>query len=314
MNQLVWRLHRNQVYFATAALGALALLLVVTGTVMDHDYLRFLHTCAATQSCNEGQSQLYDGDGAIFDIVNLTMVVPLLFGLFWGAPLVAKELEDGTHNLAWTQGVTRRHWLRTNVTWVLLAAAAWGAVMAALVSWWRTPENALGSRFDAFDIQGVVPVAYSLFAVALGIAVGSLFRRVLPALAATLGAFVAARVAVGVYLRPHLITPLTSSAPLASGGAPAGSWVLSSGLIGPQGQGLGHGIALSQIPAACQPSGVGEKSIVLPCLVAHGFHQAVTYQPASRFWAFQGIEGALFLALAAGLIALAFWRVLSRDA
>jgi hypothetical protein len=223
-------------------------------------------------------------------------------------------LEDGTHNLAWTQGVTRRHWLRTNVTWVLLAAAAWGAVMAALVSWWRTPENALGSRFDAFDIQGVVPVAYSLFAVALGIAVGSLFRRVLPALAATLGAFVAARVAVGVYLRPHLITPLTSSAPLASGGAPAGSWVLSSGLIGPQGQDLGHGIALSQIPAACQPGGVGEKSIVLPCLVAHGFHQAVTYQPASRFWAFQGIEGALFLALAAGLIGLAFWRVLSRDA
>ena len=204
---------------------------------MDHDYLRFLATCAATQSCNEGQGQLYDGDGAIFDIVNLTMVVPLLFGLFWGAPLVAKELEDGTHNLAWTQGVTRRHWLSTNVTWVLLAAAAWGAVMAALVSWWRTPENALGSRFDAFDIQGVVPVAYSLFAVALGIAVGSLFRRVLPALAATLGAFVAARVAVGVYLRPHLITPLTSSAPLASGGAPAGSWVLSSGLDRPPGPG-----------------------------------------------------------------------------
>ena len=126
MNHLVWRLHRNQVYFATAALGALAVLLVVTGTVMAHDYHRFLATCAATQSCDEGQGQLFSGDGAIFDIVNLTMVVPLLFGLFWGAPLVAKEFEDGTHNLVWTQGVTRRHWLRTNVTWVLLAAAVWG--------------------------------------------------------------------------------------------------------------------------------------------------------------------------------------------
>ena len=314
MNQLIWRLHRTQVLFAAAALGALAVLLVITGVVMAHDYHRFLATCAATQTCGEGQGQLYDGDGAIFDIVNLTMVVPLLFGLFWGAPLVAKELEDGTHALAWTQGVTRRHWLTTNVAWVLLAAAVWGAAMAALVSWWRIPENALGTRFDGFDIQGLVPVAYSLFAVALGIAVGSLFRRVLPAIATTLGVFVAVRVAIGVYLRPHLLTPLTSSAPLASGGAPAGSWVISSGLVGPNGQQLGRGIDLSQMPAACLPGATGGKGNVLPCLTSHGFRQFVSYQPAGRFWAFQGIEGGIFLVLTAALLGLAFWRVLTRDA
>ena len=314
MNQLIWRLHRTQVLFAVAALGALAVLLVITGAVMAHDYHRFLATCAATQSCGEGQGQLYSGDGAIFDIVNLTMVVPLLFGLFWGAPLVAKEMEDGTHTLAWTQGVTRRHWLTTNVAWVLLAAAAWGAAIATMVSWWRTPENALGTRFDSFDVQGLVPVAYSLFAVALGIAVGSLFRRVLPAIATTLGAFVAVRVAIGVYLRPHLIAPLISSVSPTSGGAPAGSWVISSGLVGPGGQALGRSISFNQIPAACQPSGVGEKSVVLLCLVAHGFRQVVTYQPAGRFWAFQGIEGAIFLVLTAALLGLAYWRVLTRDA
>jgi hypothetical protein len=314
MNHLIWRLHRNQVYFAAAALAGLTVLLVVTGTVMAHDYHRFLDTCAATQSCGDGQGQLFSGDGAIFDIVNLTMAVPLLFGLFWGAPLVAKELEDGTHNLVWTQGVTRRNWLGTNVMWVLLAAAVWGAAIATLVSWWRTPENALGSRFDSFDVQGFVPVAYSLFAVALGIAVGSLFRRVLPAIAVTLGAFVAVRVAVGVYLRPHLMAPLTSSGASASGGAPAGSWVLSSGLVGPHGEALGRGISINQIPTACQSVGVGEKGLVLPCLVAHGFRQVVTYQPPGRFWAFQGIEGGMFLVLAAGLIGVAFWRVLSRDA
>ena len=314
MNQLIWRLHRTQVVFAAAALGALAVLLVITGAVMAHDYHRFLATCAATQSCGEGQGQLYNGDGAIFDIVNLTMVVPLLFGLFWGAPLVAKELEDGTHALAWTQGVTRRHWLTTNVAWVLLAAAVWGAGMAVLVSWWRTPENALGTRFDAFDVQGLVPVAYSLFAVALGIAVGSLFRRVLPAIATTLGVFVAVRVAIGVYLRPHLITPLASSASLASGGAPAGSWVISSGIVGPHGQQLGRGIDISQMPAACLPGGAAGKSNVLGCLMSHGFRQVVTYQPAGRFWAFQGIEGAIFVALTAALLGLAYWRVLTRDA
>ncbi|HVT42668.1 MAG TPA: hypothetical protein VHD39_06760, partial [Acidimicrobiales bacterium] len=208
MSHLVWRLHRNQAYFATVALAALAVLLLITGIVMANDYHHALATCAATQSCSDLSNELFRGDGAIIDIVGLTLIVPLLFGLFWGAPLVSKEFEDGTHNLAWTQSVSRWHWLRVNIGWALLAAALWGAALTALVSWWRSPENALGSRFDAFDIQGIVPVAYALFAVALGIAVGAVVRRVLPTLAITLGIFVALRVAIGVYLRPHLLTPI----------------------------------------------------------------------------------------------------------
>ena len=157
MNQLIWRLHRGQAYFATSALAAFALILAITGVVMANDYHRFLATCALTHSCSDGQGELFSGDGAIFDIVNLTIVVPLLFGLFWGAPLVSKELEDGTHNLMWTQGVTRRRWLSTNVAWCLGAAAIWGAAISILVLWWRVPENALGSRFDAFDQVGNRP-------------------------------------------------------------------------------------------------------------------------------------------------------------
>ena len=214
MNQLIWRLHRSQAYFATGALAVFTVILVITGLVMANDYHHFLATCALTQSCSNGQGELFSGDGAIFDIVNLTIVVPLLFGLFWGAPLVSKELEDGTHNLMWTQGVTRKRWLSTNVMWCLGAAAIWGAAIALLVLWWRVPENALGSRFDAFDQQGIVPIAYSLFAVALGIAVGSFFKRVLPSIAATLGGFVLVRAAVGIYLRPHYMTPLTKTGPL----------------------------------------------------------------------------------------------------
>ena len=84
-----------------------------------------------------------------------------------------------------------------------------------LVLWWRGPENALGSRFDAFDVQGFTPIAYALpFAVALGIAVGSFFKRVLPAIATTLGVFVGIRIAVGIYLRPHYLGALTTSVPI----------------------------------------------------------------------------------------------------
>jgi hypothetical protein len=50
------------------------------------------------------------------------------------------------------------------------------------------------------------------------------------------------------------------------------------------------------------------------CMQASGFRGFVTYQPASRWWAFQGIETGIFLALAAALIAAALVVVRRRDA
>jgi len=291
-------------------------LLIITGTKMANDYHAFFATCGATQSCDQAGSILFRGDGAIIDVVNLTAIVPLLFGLFWAAPLVAKEYEDGTQNLAWTQGVTRRHWLSANVLWVFVAAVVWAGALATLVSWWRSPENALDARFNAFDIQGIVPMAYAIFAVALGLAVGSLFRRVLPAIATTLGVFIAVRLALTQYVRPHLMTPLAKSLAtiFGTGGAPAGSWILSQGLVGPDGHNYGDRIPLELMPQVCRTSVFARKEGVLQCLASHGFHETITYHPASRFWAFQGIEAAIFVVFAVGLVAIAYRMVLHRDA
>jgi hypothetical protein len=308
MNYLVWRLHRNQVYFAAGALALLTILLLATGLTMAHDYRVFLANCGLTQSCVDGRGQLFSGDGAIIDLVNLTLVVPLLFGLFWGAPLLAKEYEDGTQNLAWTQGVPRHRWLSVNMMWAIVAATIWGAAMSALVSWWRIPENALNTRFGNFDIQGIVPVAYSIFAVALGIAVGSIFKRVLPAIATTLGVFAGIRTVIAIYVRPHYMTAITKMS------APTGSWGLSSGIAGPGGTYYGHSFSLQDIPAACQSVLPGGKGGLVNCLTSHGFRQMITYQPDSRFWAFQGVEAGLFIVLSVGLLGLAYRMVLTRDA
>lgn len=314
MNLLLWRLHRNQVFFAGAVLAALTVVLLVTGSVMANDYNIALVNCRATQSCSDIGSLLFRGDGMIMDLVDLTVVVPLLFGLFWGAPLLAKELEDGTHNLAWTQSVPRRRWLGSTVSWALLAAALWGAAMTALVSWWRYPENALNTRFAAFDIQGIVPVFYALFAVALGIAVGSVARRILPALAVTLAAFLAVRVPIAVYLRPHFLAPVPASFPLGSGfRLPPGAWMLSQSLVPPAGSAIDPS-EFTKLPAVCQTTGFDTKGILSRCLAQHGYHMVVTYQPDSRFWTFQAMEAGLFLVLAAALIVFAFRWVLRRDA
>ena len=314
MNHLVWRLHRNQAFFAVGALVVLAVVLLVTGHVMRDDYTSAAASCGATQTCDQ-LGLLFRGDGAIMDLVQLTLIVPLLFGLFWGAPMLSKEFEDGTHNLAWTQGVSRRRWLRANIGWSLVAAALWGAALAALVSYWRYPENAINSRFDAFDIQGIVPVAYALFAVALGIAVGSVIRRVLPSLAATLAVFVGLRAAVGLWLRPHYLAPITKLFPLlSSGGPPNNAWILSSSFVNGQGRVLGDRMGIDEFPAACRTAVLGGKGIRGQCLAEHGWHQMFTYQPDSRFWAFQGIEAGIFVVLALVLVGFATWWVLKRDA
>lgn len=43
-------------------------------------------------------------------------------------------------------------------------------------------------------------------------------------------------------------------------------------------------------------------------------HQVLTYQPAGRFWTFQGIEAAIFVALAIVVVAIAYRVVSTRDA
>jgi hypothetical protein len=315
VNQLIWRLHRQQVLFAGAALVVLAVVLVVTGTTMADHYHSALKACAASRTCANLPDELFQGDGFIIDLVSVTIIVPLLFGLFWGAPLVAKELEEGTQDLVWVQGVTRRRWMKSNVSCALMAAAVWGGAMSALVTWWRRPEDILkGGRFGvSFDITGLAPVAYAVFAVALGIAAGTLLKRALPAMATTLAGFAIMRSSVGLWLRPRYLSPIRASLPLVNdvSGAPPGAWVLSRVVVGPAGH-VYDPFSPVGIPAACHAAFFNNSAV--SCLAAHGFRRLVTYQPAGRYWAFQGIETAIFLGLAAGLVSIAYLAVSRRDA
>ena len=94
---------------APASWVALGILLWITGVVMADDYHAALAAVQRSE-CLQHLS-LFRGDGAIIDTVNLTIAAPLVLGLFWGAPLIAREIETGTHTLVWTQGVSRRRWL-----------------------------------------------------------------------------------------------------------------------------------------------------------------------------------------------------------
>ena len=338
MTWLVWRQHRHQASLAAAALAAFAVLLLVTGRQMASQYQSTHAACAASHTCGNLANSLSLGSPVLFLLVTLTLLVPCLLGVFWGGPLVARELETGTSQFAWTQSITRRRWLTAKVGWALLAAAAWGGAVSALVTWWSSPVNALNQQSftpGQFDTQGIVPAGYALFAVALGITAGALLRRTLPALAITVGVFAALRIVITAYVRPHYMSARTI---LYNFGdlrpRPTGSyWVISRGVVGPGGHALSgqpqgvsdvsgvarqsiaiNGVPVSNMPSACRALVFQGPIKAISCLTAHGYRASITYQPASRYWAFQSIETGIFVALAAALIAVTVLVVLRRDA
>jgi hypothetical protein len=238
---------------------------------------------------------------------------------------VAGERETGTVQFAWTQSVTRRHWLSVKTGWLLLAGAVFGGAVAGLVTWWYAPLNALHQgQFEPgyFDLQGIVPIGYAVFAVALGIAAGALIGRSLPAFAVTAGVFLAVRLVITYWVRVHFIPAVTTIHSVTRSFTPKGAyWQLAQGVVMPGGQlstslianpGTIQQFPGATFPASCQQA--QQMSSTLACLAHLGYRSFVTYQPGYRFWPFQFIETGIFVALAAALIAVTFFLVRRRDA
>jgi hypothetical protein len=296
MNFLTWRLYRVQWAIAAALVAAFVAVELATGLSVVSHWPSLAATCRPNVPLgpDSGCDQIMSAAGN--DLRVLSVLVPAIIGILWGAPLVAQEVEAGTRTFAWVQGVTRTRWLLVKSGWLLLAAALVSGVVAALVTWSLGPTNAFRaeafSSANYFDVQGVVPVGYAVFATALGITAGALLRRLIPAIAVTLGAFIGVRLLVDDVLRQHFMPAVTTIVSATSTWGPPGlGWVLRD-----------TGITKS-IPCGSRSG---------HCLETVG--QAITYQPGYRYWPFQAIETVLYLVLAAGLLTLALWYIKRRDA
>jgi ABC-type transport system involved in multi-copper enzyme maturation permease subunit len=301
MTFLIWRLHRVHAIVAAVVIVAVAALIVPTGIAIANSYHHAVMNCSVSHvGCGDIAGTVFSQNGVFTSLVqDLAMAVPLVLGILWGAPLVAREFEASTQDFAWTQGVTRRRWVAANLGWALLAAAAWGGALAALFTWWRGPDNAVDGpvKLIYFDVQGVTPIAYTVFAMALGIAAGALFRRVVPAITTTLVIFLAVRIVTALVLRPQFAVSKNVS-PLA--GTPPLSWSLSADIL-----------PSAAASTACANAS-GQQGV--SCLAAHGAPEHITYLPASRFWPVQGVESGIFLVLALALAIFTYWSVTTREA
>jgi hypothetical protein len=311
MTWLAWRQLRAEVMWIAIVLAAVAAFVVFTGVEMRlyEGGLGCLGPHATSTCGGEGDfGRNFDG---LLSIVGWFNLIPLLIGVFVDAPLVARELERGTHRLVWMQSVTRARWLVVKLGMLALIAVAFGTAMAALMTWWRQPYDIISSPFTGagFDFEGFMPAVYALFAVTLGVASGTVIRRTLPAMAATVVLFLAVRLPIEFALRQHFMPPIVATASAAGPGAPAGAWVLDSGLVDRS----GNPVDDFQVLQACgRLAGQGAEKIAGPCLSAHGWFGSVVYQPVDRFWPFQLIEAGIFLAVTAALVSVTVVWVRSR--
>ncbi len=359
MIRLTWLQFRTQAVTAAAALAAFAVLLAATGPYLASTYaadgLDSCHgsSCLSPASYFTG-SLVRSPYGVLFLLsTGVILLAPAVIGLFWGAPLIARELETGTADLAWNQSVTRTRWLAVKLTVIGLTAMAVTGALSLMQTWWAAPISqaaadgsgagvAAQGRFSQlnFASHGITPLGYAAFAFVLGVTAGALIRRTIPAMAVTLAIFAALQVAMPLWVRPnlappdHMVVPVTSleNAGLSQTGpggdtftfyaltipGQPGAWILSSGPVNAAGQ------ATSTTPAACASVGNTGQSegaqgtafapgqgpaAFVDCLGRHGIREAITYQPARRYWPFQWTETAIYLALALALAGYCFRRL-----
>ena len=340
---LTWRQLRVNVAVVYSALLAFAAALLLTGPhlaeVYAEDATTFLDWVGAQRS-----------DRNLYTIGTLAgYVVPALIGAFWGAPMIARELEAGTHRLVWTQGITRGRWLAAKLGLGLLGAVTATGVMSLGLTWWAHPidkaVNAIGdsdgtsSIFqvarispEVFAARGLAPIGYAAFAFALGVLAGAILKRTVPAMAVTLAAYVLLQMFMPGLVRTHLVAPAETLTAITDdtlhgirGSGPdqinaldieldkPGAWVLSNRTVDASGK------AVRSFPswvATCLPTPGASRSETATqqesCfdrLASEGYRQQPSYHPASHYWALQWRETGVLVGGAALLVGGCFWRV-----
>jgi ABC-type transport system involved in multi-copper enzyme maturation permease subunit len=287
MAWVTWRQHRATLISLPAILGAVSVFLLVAGLKIHHDYA-VLTACRPFQSsaCQQLNSNFNQTDWTIGNTLLILMnLAPALLGAFAGAPVLARELETGTFRYAWTQGYGRERWTIAKLTLLAVAVVAVTGAFSQLFTWFFRPFLAQESlnvlSATVFAARGVVFAAWTLAAFAIGAFCGMLLRRILPAMAVTLGVYLGLALLTWSVLRRHYVPSVVSRGPALQNGpitpiTPNDPWILSRWTTGST--------------------------------------QWVRYIPVSRFWPMQLVEGGWLLVLSALLIAATVCLVRRRAA
>jgi hypothetical protein len=309
---LSWRQQRTETLIAALVLAIVVAFVVPSGLHIASVYdSQSIGSCVAhpTAGCREALDAFAGRWDPLLNIVGWFNLVPAVIGALLATPLLL-DFERGTHRLAWTQSVTRGRWLLVRLLVLALAAVLSASLLTASMTWWRAPLDAAGSRLqDGFDFEGIAPTAYTLFAAALVLAIGVVLRRTATAIGLAFVAFFVIRIGIEGWVRQRFEPAVHRTWAEGRGPDLRGAWILS------QLRALrvlkGYPTDRSRIDSCLRAS---TKSVDNVCLARHHVveYASVVYQPASRFWLFQGIETGIFGALTVALVLFSVWWIRKR--
>ena len=326
MAWVTWRQHRVAMIGMVVALVAFGAYTLMVGLQLHHAY-------AAELACHPASSdaclQLTSGFNSVGGFLTngwLLQLVPALIGAFVGAPVLAREMETGTYRYAWTQGFGRWRWTLAKLAGLAVTVTAASGAISVLFSWYYQPYFGADNQArglseltslapSLFDLRGVAFGAWTLAAFAIGVLAGMLIRRVVPAIAVTLVAYAGLAIATGAWLRAQYFAPIVTR----SLNVPRSVWIVSQDWTTKGGQVASQSVLYQVLQGA--PAQVAGKEgggpnlhalVAWQYLVQHGYTEVTSYQPATRFWAFQWMEAGWLLGLSVLFIAITLWLVRRR--
>jgi len=348
MIRVAWRQLRGQTIVALVVIAVVLVAVAITGPHLFNLYDTEIAGCKALGDCAGVKSAFAHNDRLLHTWLGiLVLVIPGIVGIFWGAPLVTRELESGTYRLMWTQSITRTRWITTKLIVVGLASAMFAGLLSLLVTWWSSRIDAAAmNAYGSFDLRDVVPIAYAIFAFALGVTSGVVIRKMLPAMASTLVVFVGVRLAFNHVVRPRLVPVNVVNLPLNQNTAGFGSanggpfslfpntptlhnaWITSLQIVNRDHQTLSSQVVtnschrlVSQSGGGGQPTGLGglkpsaaTNTLLQECFsrVGANYHVRVAYQPSSHYWTMQWYETAIYFGAALALALVCLWWIRHR--
>ncbi len=314
---VTWRQHRATIITLPALLAGIGVFLLFMGLKIHHDYA-VLTACHpfSSSTCQDLNTTFNRTDWVIGNVLNILMnLTPVLLGAFAGAPVLARELETGTFRYAWTQGIGRERWTVAKLTLLAVVVVAVTAAFSELFSWFFAPfipqEDLTVYTEGVFHSRPVAFAAWTLAAFTMGAFFGMLFRRIIPAMAVTLGAYLGLALLTWDVRKYYPLSLVSSNPGIGSGRiTPDDPWVLSQWFTGRGGQTVSQAV-VNRVVGQYQ---VADPRQLARVLAQHGYTVWTRYIPVSRFWPMQFVEGAWLLVLSAFLVTATVWLVRRRAA
>lgn len=325
---VAWRQQRVQILVSVGlvALVAVALVIVRFAVASDLAALGIAGCWQTAESCYAEELEeviaRYRPINASYEF--LGMVLPALLGVFTGAAMFAREIEQGTHIYSLTQSVSRTRWWTTKALVGGLPVVAAMTGLGLLAGWARAPIDWIPGRMFSprFEIEGLTPGAYTLFAVSVGAVLGLWLRHTLAAMAVTLALYAAMIAGLAITpLRIHYAPPVRHAEELVSNPSyPLGDGVLiDSGYVNRDGERVESAYyecfareARRRAQVIDGPE-IDGRELGARCLSESGaVTYVLVYHPSDRYWRFQATEAGVVGALSLGALSSAALAVRRR--